>query len=74
MSRYDFAAQRLFVDADLAEGGTVACTPAQTNYLRNVLRLRAGDADPRLQRPRRRMARKLAEAGKRGAALVVGDR
>ena len=30
--------------------------PTQANYLRNVLRLKAGDRDPRLQRPRRRMA------------------
>ncbi len=43
MSRYDFNAQRLFVEADLTEGATVACTPAQANYLRNVLRLRPGD-------------------------------
>src|SRR5262245_21181004 len=44
MIRYDFNAQRLFVDADLTEGATVACTPAQANYLRNVLRLDSGDA------------------------------
>jgi 16S rRNA (uracil1498-N3)-methyltransferase len=43
MSRYDFSAQRLFVESDLATGTRVACTPEQANYLRNVLRLRAGD-------------------------------
>jgi 16S rRNA (uracil1498-N3)-methyltransferase len=43
MSRYDFSAQRLFVEADLAEGASVVCTPAQSNYLRNVLRLDGGD-------------------------------
>ena len=56
MARYDFNAQRLFVEADLAEAATVACSADQANYLRNVLRLKAGDADPRLQRPRRRVA------------------
>jgi 16S rRNA (uracil1498-N3)-methyltransferase len=44
MSRYDFAAQRLFVPSPLAAGAEIACTSEQANYLRNVLRLRAGDA------------------------------
>ena len=44
MARYDFNAQRLYVEADLAAGATVACSPGQANYLRNVLRLKAGDA------------------------------
>jgi 16S rRNA (uracil1498-N3)-methyltransferase len=43
MSRYNFSAQRLFVEADLAPGARIVCTPEQTNYLRNVLRLRAED-------------------------------
>jgi 16S rRNA (uracil1498-N3)-methyltransferase len=34
---------RLFVDAPLAEGGTPALAPEQAHYLRNVLRLGAGD-------------------------------
>jgi len=44
MARYDFQAQRLFVEADLGPGATVACTAEQTNYLRNVLRLKPGEA------------------------------
>lgn len=40
----DFRAPRVYVEADLATGRTVACTREQTNYLRNVLRLGAGDA------------------------------
>ena len=44
MARYDFNAQRLFVEADLAEAPTVACSSEQANYLRNVLRLQPGDA------------------------------
>ena len=43
MARYDFNAQRLFVEADLAAGASVACSAEQSNYLRNVLRLKPGD-------------------------------
>jgi 16S rRNA (uracil1498-N3)-methyltransferase len=74
MSRYDFAAQRLFVDAPLAEDATVACTPAQANYLRNVLRLEAGDAILVFNGRDGEWRAELAQAGKRGVTLVVGDR
>jgi 16S rRNA (uracil1498-N3)-methyltransferase len=73
MSRYDFAAQRLFVDAPLGASATVACTPAQANYLRNVLRLRRGDAILVFNGRDGEWRAELAEAGKRGAALVVGE-
>ena len=43
MSRYDFAAQRLYVDAPLAEGARVTLSREQANYLLNVLRLETGD-------------------------------
>jgi 16S rRNA (uracil1498-N3)-methyltransferase len=42
MPQLDFRAPRLFVDAALAPGGTVALEPNQSNYLGNVLRLAAG--------------------------------
>src|SRR5262245_30051338 len=71
MSRYDFHAQRLFVEADLAEGGTVACTPAQTNYLRNVLRLGPGDAILVFNGRDGEWRAELAEAGRRATALMV---
>src|SRR5262245_39751562 len=71
MSRYDFNAQRLFVEADLAEGGTVACTPAQANYLRNVLRLDAGDAILVFNGRDGEWRAELAEAGRRATALAV---
>jgi 16S rRNA (uracil1498-N3)-methyltransferase len=73
MSRYDFAAQRLYVDAALAGGATVACTPAQANYLRNVLRLKPGEAILVFNGRDGEWRAALAEAGKRGAALVVGE-
>jgi 16S rRNA (uracil1498-N3)-methyltransferase len=44
MPEYDFRATRLFVDATLAAGGAVALQRDQSNYLGNVLRLKAGDS------------------------------
>src|SRR5437899_9618935 len=43
MSQVDLRKPRLFVDAALAAGETVALEPSQSNYLGNVLRLSAGD-------------------------------
>ncbi|MBV8850378.1 MAG: 16S rRNA (uracil(1498)-N(3))-methyltransferase [Methylobacteriaceae bacterium] len=43
MPRYDFSAQRLFVDEALAAQREFALASAQTNYLLSVLRMRAGD-------------------------------
>jgi len=43
MPDYDFRSPRLFVDAALAAGATVALERDQSNYLGNVLRLKAGD-------------------------------
>jgi len=44
MPEYDFRAPRLFVDAALATGATIALERDQSNYLGNVLRLKSGDA------------------------------
>jgi len=44
MPQPDFRSPRLFVDAALAPGETVALERNQSNYLGNVLRLAAGDA------------------------------
>jgi len=43
MPQLDFRSPRLFVDAALAAGQTVALERSQSNYLGNVLRLSAGD-------------------------------
>ena len=43
MPQHDFRQPRLFVDAALAAGETVALEHGQSNYLGNVLRLAAGD-------------------------------
>jgi len=42
MSRYDFSAQRLYVNAPLRECAEIQLDPVQTNYVRNVLRLSEG--------------------------------
>ena len=44
MPEFDFRSPRLFVDAALAAGMTVALERNQSNYLGNVLRLSAGDS------------------------------
>lgn len=44
MPRVDFRTPRLFVDVPLSSGASVALVPDQSNYLGNVLRLKAGDA------------------------------
>jgi 16S rRNA (uracil1498-N3)-methyltransferase len=43
MPQHDFRQPRLFVDAALAAGETIALEHSQGNYLGNVLRLAAGD-------------------------------
>jgi 16S rRNA (uracil1498-N3)-methyltransferase len=43
MPDHDFRSPRLFVDAPLGEGRSVALEPEQSNYLGNVLRLKAGN-------------------------------
>ena len=74
MARYDFNAQRLFVEAGLAEGATVACTPAQANYLRNVLRMKPGAQILVFNGRDGEWRAELVEAGKRGVALSVRDK
>ncbi len=42
MARYDFTTHRLYVDAPLSHGASIALGRAQAHYLTNVLRLPAG--------------------------------
>ena len=44
MPQHDFRSQRLYVDAPLAQGASVALDRDQANYLGNVLRLSSGAA------------------------------
>jgi len=74
MARYDFNAQRLFVEAPLSEGAAVVCNAEQANYLRNVLRLGPGDSILVFNGRDGEWQAELAEAGKRGASLAVRRR
>jgi 16S rRNA (uracil1498-N3)-methyltransferase len=71
MSRYDFNAQRLFVEADLGEGASLTLGGDQANYLRNVLRLDAGDAVLVFNGRDGEWRAELARSGKREARLAV---
>jgi 16S rRNA (uracil1498-N3)-methyltransferase len=74
MARYDFNAQRLYVEADLAEGALVSCSAEQANYLRNVLRLGGGDTILLFNGRDGEWQAELAEAARRGATLAVRRR
>jgi len=69
MARYDFTAQRLYVEADLVEGAAVACSAEQANYLRRVLRLKGGDSVLVFNGRDGEWRAQLIEKAKRGAAL-----
>jgi 16S rRNA (uracil1498-N3)-methyltransferase len=71
MARYDFNAQRLFVEADLAEAAVAACTSAQANYLKNVLRLKPGNRILVFNGRDGEWQAEMVDAGKRGASLLV---
>ena len=73
MSRYDFSAQRLFVEADLATGARISCTPGQTNYVRNVLRLRAGDEILLFNGRNGEWRATVGDGPKRGSVLDLGE-
>lgn len=71
MARYDFQAQRLYVEADLGSGVAVTCTGEQANYLRNVLRLRTGEPILLFNGRDGEWRATLMDSGKRGATLRV---
>ena len=71
MSRYDFTAQRLFVDAPLAEGARITLSRDQANYLLNVLRLAAGDSVIIFNGIDGEWRAVLADTGRKAASLDV---
>ena len=73
MSRYDFAAQRLFVDAPLADGARVTLSREQANYLLNVLRLGAGDSVIVFNGREGEWRAVLADTGRKAASLDVAQ-
>jgi 16S rRNA (uracil1498-N3)-methyltransferase len=74
MARYDFRTPRLYVDAPLAEGTSVALNAAQANYLGNVLRARTGDFVLLFNGRDGEWRGTLARTGKRALALTVTGR
>jgi 16S rRNA (uracil1498-N3)-methyltransferase len=71
MARYDFRSPRLYLDAPLAPGASVALDKAQANYLINVLRLKPDDTVLVFNTRDGEWQAKLAAAGKRTSALAV---
>ncbi|GIL01399.1 MAG: ribosomal RNA small subunit methyltransferase E [Alphaproteobacteria bacterium] len=73
MERYDFRTKRLFVEVPLAAGRQVEASPGQSNYLFNVLRLKAGDHVLLFNGADGEWRAELAPAGRRGCRLTVTD-
>jgi 16S rRNA (uracil1498-N3)-methyltransferase len=73
VSRYDFAAQRLFVDAPLAQGARVPLSREQANYLLNVLRLCAGDSVIIFNGQDGEWRAVVADTGRKAASLDIAD-
>ena len=71
MSRYDFAAQRLYVDAPLGQGARLALSREQANYLLNVLRLGAGASVIIFNGRDGEWRAELADTGRKSASLDV---
>ena len=73
MPRYDFRSPRLYIDAPLAAGGRLALDAAQANYLKNVMRLKAGGGVLVFNGRDGEWRAALADGGKRSAALDLGQ-
>jgi 16S rRNA (uracil1498-N3)-methyltransferase len=74
MPRYDFRTPRLFVDAALGEGVTVALEREALNYLINVLRLKSGDAVLLFNGRDGEWGARLELSGRKAAKLNVAER
>ncbi len=72
MARYDFNAQRLYIDADLRQGARAELTREQANYLLNVLRLRDGEPLHVFNGRQGEWLARVSATGRRDAALDVG--
>jgi len=74
MSRYDFRTPRLYVDAPLRPGASIALDAPQANYLGNVLRLEAGAAVLVFNGRDGEWRGELARTGKRSLELKIVER
>ena len=73
MAPYDFKSPRLYVDAPLAAGASVALEQGQAHYLTHVLRLKAGQGVLLFNGRDGEWHASLAAAGKRTVTLDVAD-
>ncbi len=74
MPHYDFRTPRVYVDAPLAAGLAVSFDRGQANYLRNVLRLKHGDALLLFNGRDGEWQARLAGAGKPALTAVIRER
>jgi 16S rRNA (uracil1498-N3)-methyltransferase len=74
MPRYNLRMPRLYVDAALYEGASVALDASQAHYLGDVLRLKTGDRVLAFNGRDGEWQAMLAAAGKRRLALTIGKR
>jgi 16S rRNA (uracil1498-N3)-methyltransferase len=74
MARTDFTSPRLYIDVSLNEGGKIALSPEQANYLLNVLRLRNCARVLVFNGRDGEFVANIAEATRKAAALVIGER
>ena len=72
MAVRDFSSQRLFLEADLAKGVTIAASAEQSNYLRNVLRLASGARLLVFNGRDGEWEATLGHDGRKGASLAIG--
>jgi 16S rRNA (uracil1498-N3)-methyltransferase len=73
LSRYDFDAPRLYLDAPLTAGATVALTREQMNYLVNVLRLQVGGSVLVFNGRDGEWRAELANVSKKAATLLARE-
>jgi 16S rRNA (uracil1498-N3)-methyltransferase len=73
MPRYDFQSPRIYLDAPLAAGLSVALDRPQANYLLNVLRLSPGDAVLAFNGRDGEWRGAIESQGKRAAALALKE-
>ncbi len=73
MARYDFRTRRLYVEAPLRAGATVALNKARANYLANVLRLKAGDPVLAFNGRDGEWLAHLAQSRKPAFELIIGS-
>ena len=73
MARYDFRTPRLYIDAPLKGSTEIALDRDQANYLRNVLRLKQGDAVLLFNGKDGEWQASLAASGRKAVGVSVGE-